>query len=265
MMRDLITLLEGFGTYTEVEFVCINPSTGGSDPEKVRVLHDMMTRMPGLLVVRQDFMEEAGHLAMVAIIMEDAMVSRADIERAAKKAGVEIDVVRQINDRIVDDIYAGTYENMVDAINTSSGQQIKGVCWSAQSVNEGKRPVDAFLKAVNEIGKEYYRFSDHATFRSLNGAIVRLDAYGPSEANLMEISTFSQHRQQGHGTALLQQVCVLADRYGITLYGNAYPIRKAIYDLPMKQEPLTAWYLKHGFEIAEEPAQRGVNIVRKPK
>lgn len=81
----------------------------------------------------------------------------------------------------------------------------------------------------------------------------------------MEISTSSSERKQGHGTAMLQQVCALADRYGITLYGNAYPIRKAIYDLPMSQEPLTAWYVRHGFEIADEPARRGVNIVRKPR
>jgi hypothetical protein len=130
---------------------------------------------------------------------------------------------------------------------------------------ESRRPVDAFMAAVNEIGKEYYRFSDQATFRSLNGTIVRLEAYGPSEANLMEISTTSPERKKGHGTAMLKQVCDLADKYRITLYGNAYPIRKAIYDLPMPQEALTAWYLRHGFEIADEPARRGVNIVRKPK
>lgn len=130
-MRDFINLLEGFGTYTEVEFVCINPSTGGSDQAKVKALHEMLCRMPGLLVVRQDFMEEAGHLAMTAIIVDQSMVGEADITAAARKAGVAIDVVKQIGERIVDDIYGGTYENMIDAISTSLGQQIKGVCWSS--------------------------------------------------------------------------------------------------------------------------------------
>ncbi len=130
---------------------------------------------------------------------------------------------------------------------------------------ESKRPVDAYLAAVNQIGREHIRFSDGLTFRALGGAIVRLTAYGSREANLMEISTSGTVRKEGHATELLKQVVALADQYGITLYANAYPIKKALYDRPMPQDALTAWYVRHGFEVVEEPAQRGVNIMRRPK
>ena len=129
-MRDFMKILEGFGTYTEVEFVCINPTTGGSDPTKIKALYGVLSKMPGLLLVRQDYMEEAGHLAMTAIITDESMVSKSDITKATRQTGVKIDVINQISDRSIDQMYDGTYENMIDMLATSGGFYRKGVCWS---------------------------------------------------------------------------------------------------------------------------------------
>lgn len=128
-MREFMKLLEGFGTYTEIEFVCINPATGGSDPAKVATLYKMLSKMPGLVLLRQ---EEAGHLALVAIIVEGDMVSAKDVRAAAKKAGVNIDTTREIGDHILDEIYDGTYPDMIDMLATSTGFTKRGRSWGDQ-------------------------------------------------------------------------------------------------------------------------------------
>lgn len=129
-MREFMKIVEGFGTYTEIEFVCINPENGGSDPAKVKTLYKMLSKLPGLVLMRQDFMEEAGHLAFVAIIVESGEVSERDVVAAAKRAGVAIDTTRQIDDRILDQIYDGSYPDMIDMLATSTGFTCRGRSWS---------------------------------------------------------------------------------------------------------------------------------------
>lgn len=137
MIREWISVVEALQTtYTDVEFVCINPSTGGSDPARVRALYDALSKMPGLLLVRQDYMEEAGHLVLRAIILDPA-VHVEQISDAADQAGVEIDVVSDLPARaaqdILDEMISGHYENQIDALNTTTGYHVRGVCWSPEN------------------------------------------------------------------------------------------------------------------------------------
>lgn len=127
------------------------------------------------------------------------------------------------------------------------------------ALSESKRAVEAFMAAVEALGEH------DGTFTKVNGASIHLKPYGPTEANLMEIKVHISSRRQGRAGALLKAVCDLADKHGITLYGNAYPIRNSLHDRHMSQQELTAWYIRHGFEIADEPAMRGDNIVRYPQ
>jgi hypothetical protein len=126
-------------------------------------------------------------------------------------------------------------------------------------ITEGRQPVEAFINDVKALGTPY-----EGNFINVDGAYIDVRPFGPSEANLMEIRTHLSGRKQGKAGALLKAVCKLADRHGITVYGNAYPIRRSLHDRHMNQDELTAWYVRHGFEVSPEPAMRGVNIVRYP-
>ena len=196
-MREFMKLVEGFGgTYTEIEFVCINPVKGGSDPVKIKTLYQILAAMPGLILMRQDFMEEAGHLALVAIIVEDMMISKRDVIEAAKKAGVEIDTTRKIGDLILDQIYDGSYPDMIDMLATSTGVTRKGGSWrdhyALTEATYGTNPLARFRDKF--LGDEYIdavlaadRWSSHGS--NLDGFVNEFcpdDSEGAIRAALRE-------------------------------------------------------------------------------
>jgi hypothetical protein len=51
---------------------------------------------------------------------------------------------------------------------------------------------------------------------------------------------------QGHGSAMLQTICGLADRHGIHIHLKALPFGNKPY--PLTRDGLLDWYRRHGFE-----------------
>ena len=131
-------------------------------------------------------------------------------------------------------------------------------------ITEGVSPSKQFMTGVSALGRKWSRPSDGHDFIIKGHAIIRLVPYDAKSVNLMEISTASYERGKGEASSLLKDVCELADRLGVTIYANAHPIRKSLSDRGIPAAELVAWYQRNGFEIATEPAARGVNIVRRP-
>lgn len=96
-------------------------------------------------------------------------------------------------------------------------------------------------------------------------ASVDCRIYGDKEILLKSFTVTSYEREKGEGSRVLKIICDLADRHGVTIYGNAYPLRKMLGERHLKLDALVAWYGRHGFVVSKEPAANGVNIVRKPK
>lgn len=113
--------------YPYVEFVCVNPGVPGSTPAaKAADLYGRLKVIPGLLILRQDFSEEAGHLAMLAYVLEDEGGALLSIEEAASRSGVGIDLVRDVGAETIRWIMDGTEDNMIDAYVTSERRHVPG-------------------------------------------------------------------------------------------------------------------------------------------
>jgi len=114
--------------YPYVEFVCVNPSVPGStSPEKAAALYERLKGIPGLIVLRQDFSEEADHLAMLAYVLAEGADALRAIEGAARLSGVGIDLIRDIGAETIRWILDGTEDNMIDAFVTSEGRHVLGM------------------------------------------------------------------------------------------------------------------------------------------
>lgn len=62
---------------------------------------------------------------------------------------------------------------------------------------------------------------------------------------LCRIETDREHRGEGSGTALLDLLKTICDRYNVTLLGQA----TAYNDNGLDQQALLDWYARYGFEI----------------
>jgi len=113
--------------YPYVEFVCVNPGVPGSTPpENAAVLYERLKSIPGILILRQDFSEEAGHLAMLAYVIEDDAAILPAIRDAASLSDVGIDLVRDVGPGTIGWILDGTEDNMIDAYHTGEGRHVIG-------------------------------------------------------------------------------------------------------------------------------------------
>jgi len=102
-----------------------------------------------------------------------------------------------------------------------------------------------FLTAVIDIappvGKMTYGFSDG------NGDPTGFVQIIPECQNLVVIHRFWTLRPRcGNGSVILNALCELADRHGISLKLKALPLGAKPY--PFSRDELVAWYTRHGFE-----------------
>lgn len=130
---------------------------------------------------------------------------------------------------------------------------------------ESPNPAEAFVRELKSMGREWIRPGDGKTMTIIGSTAINVQVYDRHSVNLMEINTGKTQRFTGSGSAALKVLTDLADRHKVTIYGNAHPIITMLGERRLKLDELVAWYQKNGFEIADEPASRGVNIVRHPK
>lgn len=67
----------------------------------------------------------------------------------------------------------------------------------------------------------------------------------PFDGQIHISSILSPTRERGHASAVLKQICALADRHGVVLDGAPVPFDR---QGGRTQEELEAWYRRHGFE-----------------
>ena len=87
------------------------------------------------------------------------------------------------------------------------------------------------------------------TYAFLNGlgvqiGFVQIIPFSAGEVTVHRIWT--PNPRQGNGSAMLRQLCLLADKHGIVLKLKALPLGAKPY--PFSREELTGWYQRHGFE-----------------
>jgi GNAT superfamily N-acetyltransferase len=98
------------------------------------------------------------------------------------------------------------------------------------------------------------------TYAFLNGlgvhtGFVQILPFPASEVTVHRIWTLAP--RQGHGSAMLRQLCSLADKHGIVLKLKALPLGAKPY--PFSRDELTGWYQRHGF------AGKHRKMIREPK
>ena len=130
---------------------------------------------------------------------------------------------------------------------------------------ESPNPAEALVRELKSMGREWLRPGDDKKMVLIGSTAIHIEVYDRHSINLMEINTGKTHRFTGAGSAALKVLTDLADRHKVTIYGNAYPIITMLGERRLKLDELVGWYQKNGFEIADEPAVRGVNIVRHPR
>lgn len=123
-------------------------------------------------------------------------------------------------------------------------------------------PAEQFMADLLASGRASYSDPQDVVIETTN---VKCRIYGPREILLNSIMVNSAYREKGEGSRVLKIICDLADRHGITIYGNAHPIRKMLGERHLKLADLIAWYERHGFVVSNEPAANGVNMTRKPR
>ena len=76
-------------------------------------------------------------------------------------------------------------------------------------------------------------------------AIADVWTQEPGKALITRINVPHEHRREGHGTALLEQILRDADHEGVTLF-----IEVQASDGPSR-DALLEWYLKYGFKSSD--------------
>ena len=84
---------------------------------------------------------------------------------------------------------------------------------------------------------------------------VQIIPFSASEVTVHRIWTPAP--RHGHGSAMLRQLCNLADKHGIVLKLKALPLGAKPY--PFSRHELTDWYQRHGF------VGKHRNMIREPR
>jgi GNAT superfamily N-acetyltransferase len=98
------------------------------------------------------------------------------------------------------------------------------------------------------------------TYGFLNGlgdriGFVQIVPFSESEVTVHRIWTAEPRK--GHGSAMLRQLCMLADKHGIVLKLKSLPLGAKPY--PFSRDELTDWYQRHGF------AAKHRKMIRQPR
>lgn len=101
----------------EIEFVCSNPAFEDSTPpHKQEALLNSLSSVPGLHVYRQDF---DGQASLAAILKHDAPKhTMQTIKSLAKRHGVGIDMINDVDDQHVDNVVTRDLEGITHYFNT---------------------------------------------------------------------------------------------------------------------------------------------------
>lgn len=118
-MRKWINLMENASGEIEVEFVCVHGYNAPKNTPKEAAarLWKKLKTIPNLCIYKQDFVEEANHKAMCAIIVEDDDHTLEQVKKAAKACGVEIDIIAR-NHHLYD-IQRGIMGNLTAVVYTN--------------------------------------------------------------------------------------------------------------------------------------------------
>lgn len=88
--------------YQEIEFVCTNPRfASATDQNHQRQLYQALKKIPGLIVLHQDWSDlEPGQISLSVIYRDPRL--RKIIHRLASNVGVRVDQERSVTDDYVD-------------------------------------------------------------------------------------------------------------------------------------------------------------------
>lgn len=101
----------------EVEFVCCNSSApNATNPESQHALMNALSSVPGLHVYRQDFGDQQ---SLAAIVKHDAPKHTIKtISSLAKRHGVAIDMVNDVDERHIDRVVQRDLEGITHHYST---------------------------------------------------------------------------------------------------------------------------------------------------
>ena len=100
--------------------------------------------------------------------------------------------------------------------------------------------LDALKTAATPAGRGDYAFS------APDGSRIGYAQFIPeSPTQIIIHRLWTQTPGQGNGSALLKQICALADTHAVELVLQTIPIGRKPH--PMTQTQLAAWYARHGF------------------
>jgi hypothetical protein len=107
-----------------------------------------------------------------------------------------------------------------------------------------KWAVQSFIKALTEVAPA--AGGGHYAFRDVAGdtiGFVQIIPQSEHQITIHRLWTLAQGI--GSGSAMLDAMCKLADRYRVLLKLRPLPFGRKPY--PMEREKLLAWYARHGF------------------
>lgn len=106
-------LTESTDQYTEIEFVCVNPSFPDATPlEKQDELYNALQLIDDVIVIRQDWDHMSdGQMSLSVIYSSDEQ--RQQILQLAQNIGVEVDIEDSVSASYVHDAANGTLEGQI--------------------------------------------------------------------------------------------------------------------------------------------------------
>lgn len=128
-MRASEFIIENFGKYPEIEFICVNKDVPGStDPKDQEALFQSLKKVPGIVVYRQDFDEDeddfSGGKSLAVIIVKGGNTTAKRVKALAAQHNVKIDLTAQKDDRFIDRLYNGSEPAVTDWFDNSIDKDI---------------------------------------------------------------------------------------------------------------------------------------------
>jgi len=122
-------IIENFGKYPEIEFICVNKDVPGStDPKDQEALFQSLKKVPGIVVYRQDFDEDeddfSGGKSLAVIIVKGGNTTAKRVKALAAQHNVKIDLTAQKDDRFIDRLYNGSEPAVTDWFDNSIDKEM---------------------------------------------------------------------------------------------------------------------------------------------
>lgn len=117
-LREYIDIVsEAARSYKEIEFVCVNSGfDDATNDEKQLALKQELQKIPGVVVLHQDWSEGDNQQLSLAAIVTDRENYRTiakTIRQLAAKHGIAIDMINDVDDNYVDRAITGRHPNQV--------------------------------------------------------------------------------------------------------------------------------------------------------